>query len=868
MRGHALTWETAIGEQRAAPPGQAPALAGAAGGNTNKLTISTLPDAGQARETTHKRPAWSSKSATLFASATSTTPTLTTCAAILSGIREGRWREAVERIRLTFRETRERLDVEAATRAIATLKCALPAVIFAGEFGSRTAKALKRHSMLMVLDFDHLGSAVASTKALLARNAHVLAVFVSPSGDGLKIIVPVEAHDAATHTACFRQAEQYFADEYGLNVDPAGKDVSRLCFVSYDSELIMRAEAEAFGPQADVEQKAEPSRSPHDDQPNPADIRAALDCLPPDADYRTWLVVGMALHAAGEPVQTWDSWSARGQKYKTGECAAKWRTFHQGAVGPGTLFFFAKRHGWRPTPDAAPSVRVQGTPPAPSAWAEPQPISALGEPPPPWPWEVYPEALREVGQAIAGTMNVPDELPGLALLCAASIAARNVARVEIKRDHRQYPNVFGMAAVPVYCGKTPVARIVLAPLLAYQKANAALHADEMNRWNAQARAAGAQIKGIEHRIQSGKGDADALAVDLAELQRVELQKPTAPVFVVNDATPEAMARIMAANGGRLGVFSSEARQVLSIARGRYSNQGQDVQLWLAGHGGDYLRYDRAGSDKSAFELHHPVLSAFLATQPDSLRTLGGSAEMRESGFLARWLYVVPEASGAGEYPTASIAPEILERYADAITRLLEMQHATTEDGEPIPHLVRLVPRAFALWKKSHDATRRDAVHAPPLLAQCLGKLPEHLARIALVFHLVEVDAGAMPSAITEAEIERAHVLGKALRAHIARAVALMGETTERNQARELWPVLDGHRAKLREMRAAEGLGEIEAVKPRDVARFCWAGIEDSADAWAALNVLETKGWLRAATVRNVKQAPAHELFHLYPTRRA
>lgn len=291
----------------------------------------------------------------MFASATGTIPTLTTCDAILSGIRDGRWREAVENIRQTFRATRDRSDVETATRAIATLKRTLPAVIFAGEFSYRKAEALIRHSGLMVLDFDHLGSALESTKALLAADRHVLAVFMSPSGDGLKILVAVTATDAATHTACFCQAEQYFGDEYGLNVDAAGKDVSRLCFVSHDSELIMRAEAEAFGPLTNDAPEAEPRQeSPGDqqkrhDRPNPADVRAALDHIPPDSDYQTWLFVGMALHAAGEPVETWDRWSARGQKFQTGECSAKWRSFHEGAIGPGTLFFLAKKHGWRPT---------------------------------------------------------------------------------------------------------------------------------------------------------------------------------------------------------------------------------------------------------------------------------------------------------------------------------------------------------------------------------------------------------------------------------------------------------------------------------------------------------------------------------------
>ena len=167
----------------------------------------------------------------------------------------------------------------------------------------------------------------------------------------------------------------------------------------------------------------------------------------------------------------------------------------------------------------------------------------------------------------------------------------------------------------------------------------------------------------------------------------------------------------------------------------------------------------------------------------------------------------------------SIPPDILEAYAGTMRALLTMPLARDVEGEPCPHLCRLAPDAFDAWKGFHDTTKRAALSAPPLLAQCLNKTPEHLARIALVFHLVEAaDAGRTPGEIQAAEIGRAATLAEVLKAHTARAVALMGETIERAAARQLWPVLERNRARLAGLRESEGLGPIEAVKPRDVAR--------------------------------------------------
>lgn len=530
------------------------------------------------------------------------------------------------------------------------------------------------------------------------------------------------------------------------------------------------------------------------------------------------------------------------------------------------------------TPDAAPEE-----------WPEPEPLGALSGTPPPWPWEVYPAPLRDIGREITETMRVPDELPGLALLCAASIAARKIAAVEIKPGHRQYANLYAMAAMPAATGKSPALRPIQAPLIAAQIDMRTVHRDTMREWKARAKVARAQSKALERRAEKGEGNPEEIAAEIARLEAVETERPPEPVLIADNATSEAAARIMSGNGGSLGIMSSDARDILSIAQGRYSN-GEDISVWLKGHAADYLAYHRSNPEKPPFEVFEPCLAAFLAVQPDALLALGQSRPLRDSGFLARWLFVVPECT-PGDYPEQSISHSAQRAYADTVRAILNIPPAENEEGVPAPHVCRLDDAAFTAWKQFHDTTKREAHTAAPLLAQCWGKLPEHTARIAGVFHLAGYAAatigghragyaggaqkkigvphtntggtGTMPGPIGADTMQRAITLADVLKAHLRRAVELLGETGERAKARELLPAIWRTRATLRERRRAEGLGELCAVKPRDVVRAGWAGIQDTDEARAALALLDIKGWVRLRTIGRYGTR-GHELYELHP----
>ena len=112
------------------------------------------------------------------------------------------------------------------------LKKQLPAICFSGTFNKRTDASLLEHSGLICLDFDGYTKQkeLLQDKENLSKNKYVFSVFISPSGNGLKVLVKIPA-DAENHTMYFNSLEKYFNSVY---FDKTSKNLSRVCYESYD----------------------------------------------------------------------------------------------------------------------------------------------------------------------------------------------------------------------------------------------------------------------------------------------------------------------------------------------------------------------------------------------------------------------------------------------------------------------------------------------------------------------------------------------------------------------------------------------------------------------------------------------------------
>lgn len=124
------------------------------------------------------------------------------------------------------------------------IKQSLPAICFSGEFSNRNDKSILKHSGLICLDFDGFktNKDLESARTKLTKDKYSYAVFTSPSGNGLKVLVKIPK-DIVNHTQYFLSLQDYYKME---EFDSTCKNISRVCYESYDSKLYINKDSEVY----------------------------------------------------------------------------------------------------------------------------------------------------------------------------------------------------------------------------------------------------------------------------------------------------------------------------------------------------------------------------------------------------------------------------------------------------------------------------------------------------------------------------------------------------------------------------------------------------------------------------------------------
>lgn len=118
-------------------------------------------------------------------------------------------------------------------------------VCFSGTFEKRSNSSIKEYSGYLVLDFDHLTDITNVRERLINDdNIDLILLFTSPSGNGLKAVVQTDGIKS-NHLNYFEAYSNYLRTEHHLELDPSGKDLSRACFLCYDSDCYITSDIES-----------------------------------------------------------------------------------------------------------------------------------------------------------------------------------------------------------------------------------------------------------------------------------------------------------------------------------------------------------------------------------------------------------------------------------------------------------------------------------------------------------------------------------------------------------------------------------------------------------------------------------------------
>ena len=166
----------------------------------------------------------------------------------LNSIRTGKYKIQIENIRRLYSLGKS------AIAGYKSKKKQLSSFIFSGIlFDTRFKFDICGYTSLMIVDIDKLES-VESIKNKLKNDSHIIATWLSPSGNGLKALIYLEydkeypyADTWIYHEHCaFPQVKKYLQEIYDINIDPSGDDITRLCFVSYDPDIHLKKEFTPF----------------------------------------------------------------------------------------------------------------------------------------------------------------------------------------------------------------------------------------------------------------------------------------------------------------------------------------------------------------------------------------------------------------------------------------------------------------------------------------------------------------------------------------------------------------------------------------------------------------------------------------------
>ncbi len=160
----------------------------------------------------------------------------------LNQIRDGTFKNVIESFRSIPEQPQSRKDYA---------KKKLPSFSFNGTFSEKVINNnLSESSNLFHFDIDKGIDNPIKHRELISQIPGIVFCFISTSGNGIKGAVRIP-DEVVKNDYDFKRVFAYFEvffKDHGYTLDPACKDVRRLCFVSYDPDIFINYDAETITP--------------------------------------------------------------------------------------------------------------------------------------------------------------------------------------------------------------------------------------------------------------------------------------------------------------------------------------------------------------------------------------------------------------------------------------------------------------------------------------------------------------------------------------------------------------------------------------------------------------------------------------------
>jgi replicative DNA helicase len=442
-----------------------------------------------------------------------------------------------------------------------------------------------------------------------------------------------------------------------------------------------------------------------------------------------------------------------------------------------------------PFRDESLSVDGESTAKEADDWTQPIPLREVNVPA--FPMEVLASWIGERARQVCAMLQTPTDLGGMLALAVLSTALAKKVVVRVRQGWTEAVNLYLIAALKPGEGKSPVFKAMIDPVEQFEL-------EEKERMASSIRDARNEQEVLEARLKKQKTAASAAddradrARLLEEVQSIQRELdccivPAEPRMLADDATPESLTSLLAANNARMAILDAEGG-LINMMAGQYSRV-PNISVYLKAHSGDNIRVDRKGRPSEL--VHQPALTVGLAVQPAKLAGLMNGRDFHGAGLLGRFLFSIPASKVGSRIDLGPVADtEVARLYERNVLTLLRIPIPTALDGRPIPHVLELSLEAatrlavFRAWLEPQLGEYGRLGY----LGDWCNKLVGHVARIAGLLHMAEhvghPSAWVVPVGLET--VERAILLGEYLIPHAQAAYGMMGADEHLSNAEYVW----------------------------------------------------------------------------------
>lgn len=455
---------------------------------------------------------------------------------------------------------------------------------------------------------------------------------------------------------------------------------------------------------------------------------------------------------------------------------------------------------------------------------------------PTFPTDAFPGWLRNFVEAEAIAKQTPADMQALLGLGVVSVAVMGKVTIEVGEGWQEPLNIYGAVIMESGERKSPAVRVAVCPIEDYEAERNRVLQDEIAQAETEREILAGQLQkfrkdAVHTKSETERGACRDKAKRLAE-ELAAFTVPTPLQLLADDVTPEALPSLLQEQGGRLAIVSSEGGLFDTMA-GRYSNNIPNLDAILKAHDGDTIRVNRTGRPPEY--IRNPAITLLLTPQPSVIRDLADKPALRGRGFLARFLFSLPQSRvGYRDNRAPATAQAILQDYLKNLKQLLALAPDHADDGNVCPHVLMMSREAQEVF-----LAYRDTVEAQLRPGETLGemkdwgnKLPGRVARLSGLLHLAEHTSEERPTEIpiSAVTIQRAIQIGDYFIPHAQAVFAEIGMDRAFDDARVILAWIQRK--------------QLRRFTKRDAQQAHRSRFPQAAGVDRPLEILEERGYLR------------------------